>query len=298
MYLEPGLRDSAAAGQHNFIGRMAQVLQSSGYNVEYCTESDADQFVQTGQSEYSLFHMRAPFSQRSLTFRRVYYYPFWAIEQSEKRWEWDVARTAFDPAAVRRKPADQFYSYWQKRLFGDAPANVRRKGFVYVPLQGRLCDHRSFQSCAPLEMIERVLEFDPDRYIVATLHPKEVYSSREVQKLEGLTRHYPRLTVETGQMDRWLAACDYVVTENSSAAFAGFFFQKPAVLFAKIDFAHIAADAATMGADAAIRSVMDLRPDYAGYIHWFLQQMSINAGRPEADARIAERFRKAGWPSG
>ena len=44
----------------------------------------------------------------TLVMRRVYAYPFWAIEASDKRWEWDVARAVFDPETVNGHKAARF----------------------------------------------------------------------------------------------------------------------------------------------------------------------------------------------
>jgi len=243
-----------------------------------------------------MFHMDDPFHDRALTMRRAYHYPFWAIERSAKRWEWRVATTPFDATAVPRKEADRFYRFWQSRLFGDAPVEATRGDFVYVPLQGRLFDHRSFQSCSPLDMIRATLEHEPHLPLIVTLHPNETYTAEEKAALEDLARESGRIRIETGGMQGWLRDCAYVVTQNSSAGFAGYFFGKPLILFAQIDFHHIAANVPEIGAEAAFAKVRDLTPDYAGYIHWFWQQMSINAGHPSAESQIRGALGRAGWP--
>ncbi len=296
-YLDDGLRQSAETGQHNFIALVARVAEAAGYRVEYRRNSEAERMKSATRRGYSMFHMDDPFHDRALTMRRVYHYPFWAIEPSARRWEWHVARAHFDPSGVARKEADRFYGFWQERLFGDAPARSCRAGYVYVPLQGRPLDHRSFQTCCPLDMIRQTLRHEPDLPLVVTLHPGEEYTLRERQALEDLSRKNPRVRVESGQMERWLEGCNYVVTQNSSAAFSGFFFAKPAVLFAQIDFHHIAANVDVLGVKGAFDNVRDMEPDYAGYIHWFWQEMSINAGRPEASDRIRAAFARAGWPT-
>lgn len=60
--------------------------------------------------------------------------------------------------------------------------------------------------------------------IIATLHPKEVYSDAEISTLEAIADRDPLLEVRMGEMERLLPACDCVVTQNSSAAFNGYFF--------------------------------------------------------------------------
>lgn len=293
--LEDGLRQSAEAGRHNFIARLVSVVRDAGFDVRFRPDTPAERARSAGTGGYSLFHMDGPERDRALTFRRVYHYPFWAIERHGRRWDWPVARATFPAGAVPRATADRFHAFWRRRLFGDAPERAERNGFVYVPLQGRLLDHRSFQTCAPVEMLRAVLDHDA-RPVVAALHPGETYSRAELRALDDLVRANPRMTLATGDMQRWLAGCDYVVTMNSGAAFAGYLFAKPAVLFAAIDFHHIAADVAALGAAEALRRGPGLAPDFAGYLHWFWQEMSINAGRPEAEDRIAAALRRGGWP--
>lgn len=287
--LEDPLRRSAEAGEHNFINLVTQVAEKARFRVEF---SDIP-----GQAShtYSLTHMAPPPNDLGLVFRRVYQYPFWQIEATAERWDWDVARASFDPDAVAPDAA-RFYRFWQKRLFGQAPQDSSRAGYVYVSLQGRLASKRSFQSCSPLEMIEHCLHHDPQRRIVATLHPKEQYAAAELDKLDALARKHPRLTVGSGQMETHLRDCDYVVTQNSSAAFFGYFFRKPALLFAKIDFHHIAVQAEMDRLDSCFQRVAGHEPVYDKYVWWFWQDQSINAGRADAATRIEARLRRFGWP--
>jgi len=295
-YLDDDMRQSAMAGQHNFIRKVETVLETAGYRVEFYRNTLSERLNSAGRRGYSMFHMDAPPHDRALTFRRVYHYPFWAIEPSNKRWEWRVARTEFPASNVSRNQADRFYRLWQNRLFGTAPQNTTRDGFVYVPLQGRLLDHRSFQTCSPLDMLSAVLAHDPDRQVIAALHPKEHYPTRELSALDRLQQQHARLSVTTGDMELLLQACDYIVTQNSGAAFNGYFFAKPSVLFGQVDFHHIAANVADLGVTQAIRQGPELTPDYAGYVHWFWQIMSINAGRGEAENQIRDALSRAGWP--
>mgnify|MGYP001627757793 CR=1 FL=1 len=292
-YLDDGLRASAEAGQHNFLGKVAGVVRAAGWDVAYAPNSAGARAESAGIDAYAMFHMDEPTHDRALTCRRVYHYPFWAIEPTGKRWDWHVARTAFD-GDVPRREAEGFYRRWRDKLFPDAGGAVRGD-FVYVPLQGRLLDHRSFQSCAPIDMIEQVLAHDPRR-VVATLHPNEVYSAAEMAALEALAAQYPRLSLRMGGMAEMLSGCDYVVTQNSSAAFNAMFFGKPCVLFGRVDFHHMAANVAELGVAGAFDALRGMTPDYAGYLWWFWQKMAINAGRDFAQAQIAAAMRRAGWP--
>ncbi|WP_176250327.1 MULTISPECIES: hypothetical protein [unclassified Sulfitobacter] len=291
-HLEPDLRQAAALGEHPFIAKMALVLESAGFRVEYRDHGDTDRSNDT----YVLSHMKPPPEKRGLVFRRVYEYPFWQIDGSAQRWEWDVAKSAFDPALISGPEAAQFYEFWQKRQYQNAPRTTSRDGFVYIPLQGHLTEHRSFQSCSPIAMVEHCLAHDKTRQVIATIHPTETYTDTEIAALEALERKYPRLRVDVGDMIPLLQTCDYVVSQNSSVAFAGYFFGKPALLFGDIDFHHIAVRADMDRLADSFAQVQTHRPDYAKYLYWFWQDQSINAGRDDVYGKIAARFRRFDWP--
>lgn len=292
-YMEPALCESARAGKHNFIGKIAQVVQAAGLAVDYAPFGLRGAPSGKGRT---LSHIKTPPDADGLCFRRAYHYPFWQIEQTSERWAWDVAQRPFDPDSSHAKEAARFYGFWQKRLFGDAPQSARRDGFVYVPLQGKLSEHRPFQICSPLDMV-RVCLTHTDKPVVATLHPSETYSPAEIAALEAVAKANPRLTVQTGGMDDLLLRCDYVVTQNSSVAFNGYFFGKPALLFRKADFHHIATLADADDLAAGFTAVKSVAPDFAAYVHWFWQRNCINAGRPEVEEQITARLRRFGWLS-
>jgi len=291
IYLEPALRESAEAGAHNFIRRVTHVLENARFRVAF---RDSGGPVRDPDG-YALSHMTPAPTARGLVFRRCYHYPFWQIEARPERWLWDVAQAQFNPAQVQAKAAGQFYRFWQNRLFAEAPQQVRRDGPIYVPLQGRLLQRRSFQSCTPMEMLEHTLDHG-DRPVVAALHPKEDYTAQEQTALETLAARHPQLQVTMGEMERHLATCAYVVTMNSAAAFSGYFFGKPALFFGDIDFHHIGVKADLSDLEAGFATVAQAKPDYAAYLYWFWQENCINAGRPEAEEKIAARLRRFGWP--
>jgi hypothetical protein len=295
IYLDDGLRASAEAGKHNYFNQIAKAFGSRGFTIAYHPNDQIERLLSVGQPGYSLFHMDAPIHDRALTTRRAYFYPFWRIEASDRRWEWTVAKASFDPDSVDPEEATRFCNLWRKRLFGEAPDRTERAGFIYMPLQGRLSEHRSFQTMSPVQMIERTLETDPGREVLATLHPKETYAAEDRAAMEALMARYPALRLSDRPMEELLAGADYVVTQNSSAALAGFFFGKPAVLFARSDFHHIAEDVCSTGIEDAFSRVTDAARPFDRYLYWFLQLQSINAGRPDAPDQILRTVRERGW---
>jgi hypothetical protein len=292
VFLEDALLTSARAGEHNFIGLMQRVLEGAGYRVMFLPENDRP----AEHTGLSLVHMKPPLGQRGLTFRRVYHYPFWQIETTDRRWDWDVARTPYNPPDVPAKDALRFQAFWRKRLYGADHAPQVLDGPVYIPLQGRLGQKRSFQTMSPIAMLEQTLEYERERDIVVTLHPKERYADADLSALNRIARLHPRLSVVAGGPGEYLPRCAYVVTQNSGVAFDGFFFNRPAILFARIDFHHIAQNIMEIGAEQAFHHVLTEQTDFASYLHWFWQQRSINAGREDAADKIKLRFENLGWP--
>lgn len=294
LLLDDWLFEAARAGEQRFLNHLIAVLEGAGHRVELHRNGPLDRMADKWRGGRSLSHVTDPPQRGGLTFRRCYAAPFWQIERRAARWERDVTARPFNPSGLRRARVDRFFDHWRERLFPGASA-ARREGFLYMPLQGKLLRQRSFQTCSPLDMIERSLARDP-RPIVATLHPKERYTSRERDALADIAARNPRFEMSEMPMADALAACDAVITQNSSVAFAGFFHAKPAVLFAEADFHHIASSVRRFGEERAFARLAGPDPDFATYLFWFLQRQSINAARPEAPERIAERLRELDWP--
>lgn len=289
IFLGQSLLHSAEEGQHNFLNLVSNVLSEGGMQPVYRHIDDAYDC----NTRHSLIHMKAPVSESGLVFRRTYHYPFWQIERTEKRGDWDVAHAAFDPASIDGAQANKFARFWRNRLF---PETTQSDGdHIYVPLQGKLMQRRSFQSASPIEMLESVLAASSDP-VVAALHPKETYEPAEIDALEKLAAKYANLEVVTGEMLRYLPNCKLVVTQNSSVAFNGYFFRKPTILFADIDFHHIAVTLKRQPFAQAMDQALANTPDYEKYLWWFWQDQSINAGRSEAQDKIHARLTRFGWP--
>lgn len=296
IYLPEGIIDQAREGRHNFFNRVMAAVRGQGWQVELRPDALRERLLAAPVPGYGLSLMEEPPAGRGLVCRRTYVGAFWHIERSTKRWEWPVAKAEFRPDEIDPDLARNFAARWRQRLFKGAADTPRRAGFVFVPLQGLLLERRSFQSLSPLDMLEATLEQMPDSPILATLHPKETYSSVEMRALEALAERHPRFRLAAGGATEALAACDLVVTENSAVAFNGYFFGKPAVLFAEIDFHHIAASVPRLGVVEAFRAAREAVPAYDRYLWWFLADQAIAAGSPQAEAQILAAMRRGGWP--
>lgn len=291
IYLLEPMRSRAEAREINIFNKIENAL--GDWSLKFHEDTEDERRAAAGRG-FGLFHMREPTADHILCLRRAYHYPFWRIEKTNERWNFDVAKARFDAHRIPFDRAIEFYQKWRPRVFGEG--TVSREGFVFMPLQGRLLEHRSFQSQSPVEMIETVLARKPKAQIRATLHPKEIYSEPEIEALDKLSQKFPRFQRISADSKNLLAECDLVITQNSSVALTGYFAQKPAVLFAGSDFHHIAASVPRDGIDQALAERPD--PDFIAYLFWFFQRQSINAGAANAEEKLRSRFAAHGFPVG
>lgn len=293
VYLPPQMRDDAMQGKVNIINRIGAAVGQAGYGMAYHGDTPEDRARAVPGPDLHLFHMQEPNAPNVLTLRRAYTYPFWQIEATNERWNFSIARERFDRSLVDLEEAQAFFRRWRKRLLGEGARS--QEGFIFMPLQGRLREHRSFQTMSPKAMIEACLQADPRREIRATLHPKEVYDPEDFAMLETVSQRFPRFQLIKADARELLWRCDYVVTQNSSLALSGFFAKKPAVLFAGIDFHHIAGSVARDGVAAAFAQI-EARAPFVPYLYWFFKTHMINGGAEDAEAQILARMRACGWP--
>jgi hypothetical protein len=279
-YLSPAKQRLVGEGTGIF-GQIGNVIHNAGWQLRL-----RDQAEPVGGTGYHLIYNAAVTSLNTLVLRRCYMDPFYRIEATNDRWNWEVATLEFAHGAG----AEWFRKYWQNRIFKDHP--IGNTGAIFMPLQGRLLERRHFQAMSPIEMIHATLTSDPTRDVIATLHPREVYTAEELRALGEIGG---RFALSKRPSMSLLAQCDYVVTENSAMALAGFFAKKPAVLFANIDFHHIAGSVPHMGVKAAFDDLAKPKP-FARYLHWFFKQHAISAEAEDATAQIVTRLRQHHWP--
>ncbi|MEJ1993067.1 MAG: hypothetical protein P8X50_15620 [Maritimibacter sp.] len=295
IYLEPHLLKTARAGEFGFGNRVRAAFEARGFRVDFVRDTDAERLKSATRKGYALFVMKDPFHSKALSMRKAYYFPYWRIEATDKRWAFEVAKKTFDSAEIDPDIAQAWFTRWQRNLFKRGPQNAERTGMIYVPLQGKLLDHRSFQSMSPVDMVTAVQDWAGERKILLGLHPNEDYSPEEISAVEAIADGDPRVTLKTGGMEEALRLCDCVVTENSTAALSGLFFEKPAVLFAQSDFHHQMPQVSQLGVQDALRALEEGQPDYAKYLYWFIQMNSIKADTDEADAQIIDSVTRKGW---
>lgn len=292
IYLNDFARNAVAAGQPGMILQVKQTVEAAGWQVLLLPERD--DWLAPARPGFHLVVNRETNAPNTLVLRQSYLPPFWQIETTNDRWNWQIARQTF-PDSPPDAETRRFQIYWRGQIFGTQP--IDRRGYIFAPLQGRLLEQRSFQAIQPLQMLKTALRHWPDRPVIATLHPKESYSAKERSSLAAIAAKFLNLSLSTQPMTELLAGCDLVVTQNSGAAIKGMFADKPALLFAQIDFHHIAASVPRDGKRAALAQAKTAQiRDYSPYLHWFFKQNMLNVRAKDVQTQIHNRLRSFGWP--
>jgi len=289
-YLGPRQRAQVTAREPKILTRIVEVVEAAGWQVVLLPEEARHAAPQV--DGYHLVLNQTVSGPFCLSLRRCYMEPFWRIEAVNDRWAWETAGLTFDAAQVRAPYVQAFFDRWRGNLFGATP--IRRDGFVFVPLQGKLQRLRQFQSVSPLAMLDTLLARER-RPVVATLHPAETYDDDDLAALQDLSVQNPQFTLSSEPSIDLLRRCDAVVTQNSSMALIGYFARKPAVLFAEADFHHIAGSVTRDGIE---RAFAPRGPDvpYAPYVYWFFKMHAITSWSEDVHRQIADRLRQHGWP--
>ncbi|MEM9717068.1 MAG: hypothetical protein AAF826_11180 [Pseudomonadota bacterium] len=281
-------------GELNFLNIVKEVLEDADFDVHLLDDRGSNR--EPDSDAYALFYRIDTSGPKALTIRENISAPFWCIEQKEHRWDTQIARATFHPDDVDPTEAGRFTKSWARKWMPKYADATSDSGYVYIPLQGKLTSKRSFQTCSPIEMIAAVLRADPYRTVIANLHPGEKYTNDERAALDALLSENTRLSLSDTPTFELLANCDYLVCQNSTVAFYGVLLGKTPVFFGRSEFHHAGFNVHHLGPEEAIRHAMNSAPAHAKYIWWYLQEMSINAGRPEARSKIADALRSYGWP--
>jgi len=291
-YLGPRQRALVAARDGKILTRVVDAVESAGWKVVLLPEEG--RHAAPTMDGYHLVLNREVEGPFCLSLRKCYMEPFWRIEATNDRWAWEVGQLDFDPVQGEVPHLAWFNNHWQRNLFGDLA--LARDGHVFVPLQGKLSRHRGFQSMSPVDMINATLAAVQRRSVLATLHPGEDYSLKEIEALAQISTENPRFKLSDRPSIALLARCDLVVTQNSSMALKGFFAGKPAVLFAQADFHHIAGSVPRQGVEAAFQTAIHSPQPYAEYLFWFFKRNAITSWDDDAQDRIRARLASHGWP--
>lgn len=283
----------AKRGEHEFANLVESALGPMGFSLKFSQDTpNARNMIE--DDDLSFVHMSEPAGLNGLVFRRAYAGSFWHIEKRSARWKWRIATKSFDPSDIDLSLANAFFGECRAKLIPKPKPKANDESYVYMPLQGKLLQQRSFQSASPIEMISKTLE-NCTLDVRATLHPSEAYSDAELTALEQIHARNNRFSVVNLDMHEALSSCEFVVTENSSAAFHAVLYEKPSILFADIDFHHICAKFDQRRPSSAFVAVQGNKFPFRQYLYWYWVKNCIDANDKDLHEKLFTKLAKRGW---
>ncbi len=295
IHTHESMRENIAAGHHKFSDLMQSVFEDMGYAFQLKPHTPRQIMQARLDRNYHIFHINGAQGPRALNMRKSFYNPFWTIEKPHTRHFGRIAHKAFDPRIVGPGLARPFFNHMQKTRIETGSTGLNIKGYVLLPMQGKLCKKRPWQFADLATMVRTIRTHDPDRKIILKPHPREVYSTAERTLVKELAQ-LPNVEVVDAPIHALLASCAYVATHNSAVAFEGILLKKPAILFAKAHYHHLFPTIRKPeDATAAFARVQGEDFPFGAYLYWYLQMNSINVRQPSATAKIIEAMHESGW---
>jgi hypothetical protein len=147
---------------------------------------------------------------------------------------------------------------------------------------------------SPVEMVQTTIEQEQARKILIKLHPREVYSTEDMNALNALVDG-DRVQIVQGDLDALLAGCGYTVSMNSAVSFKGLLYRKPGVLFGDAEFNHVFQKVRSKDVVSCFVDVMDEAVDFEKYVYWYLRRQHLWNYKPSIQDDILRRCRVMGW---
>ncbi len=291
IYLEAPLL--AQAGRSRVLQRIAMAMAWRGVECELRPNTAAARRIAERTGERRIYQQGGAEIPGALMLRLCHSEPFWQIEASGDPWSWSATQARFEPETVDPDAARQFLMYRRRRLFGRRER--RLEGFVAAPISGRLARRRDHQVMSTLDMVDALREMEPDRDVLLTVEQEGTLSPADQEALRHVLRRHKGVRLVSRSATDLLARCDYVVTQDSALTLDSFFMEKPAVLFARAEFHHIAGSVPRDGIGRAFDAVRSAPPDYARYLYWYLRGQMIDVGAEDAEQAILARLRVLRW---
>ncbi|WP_284378111.1 hypothetical protein [Amylibacter marinus] len=289
--------DIATRKPQHFYGQVSRAFQGVGFRVSFL-ESTAQNLRASYRSDsYCIFHRHPPHHPHALEARPAAFGPYWALDSTAEIAQKTAYRAKFNPNSIQIGAArDLFDRMCEKQGVVEGPC-VPNAGFVLVALQGVLSRRRSWQSMAPIQMIEQVIAHEKRRDIKIKLHPNETYSPAEMAAIEALCDG-ARVSVTQADLDGLLRGCAYTVSMNSSVSFKGLLHRKPGILFGDAEFHHVFHSTRIAEIGACFEQVLTHEVEFEKYLFWYLRRQHVRNFKAHAQSDIINRCRALGWKIG
>lgn len=213
-----------------------------------------------------------------------------------------LAGAAFDPATIPAHAAAGFFRRLQRQFVAERRSRYGQpvgramvpQGAIALFLQGWSDPVARARHIGAVEMVRTVLAHRQGLLLVVKPHPRN-QDDETAQVLALLGRH-PDVVVSDANVHDILAAAAVTVSICSAVSLEGMLHRKPAVLFGRADFHHVA-ETVEYPADwpAALARALALPRAYDRYLYWFLHHGMIGLKQADKFDKLLTRIAAKGF---
>ncbi|MDE4173996.1 hypothetical protein PXK01_07510 [Phaeobacter sp. PT47_59] len=234
----------------------------------------------------------------------AYFWRFWQLDPQGVKAFSSTGTASYDPAEMPLRRAQSFFDNMLKRYVQsrkskyaqpDAPQRFP-KDAISVFYQGDYPVTSGATSTTDIEMLKAVQAGAGDRPILVKPHP---LASRipDIAETLSLAETDSRITVTDANVHDILSACCVTVSINSTVALEGFLHRKPAILFGRSDFHHLAGQVHDPQEFATVFGRERERDEgYEQFLAWYFLKRCLPLNSARLEQRIWQIFSDAGFP--
>ena len=230
----------------------------------------------------------------------AYLYPFWYMDPTGIHADSTLTKAPF--VASDTPGAQRFADRLARRLVASRTSRYSQPdhretfpaGSIAVFLQGWSDPVARVRHMDSRAMLAAVLADTGGYPVVVKPHPQN-HDAETAEALHWLTRHHPAVIQTRANVHDILASAALCVTISSAVALEAMLHRVPSVLFGRTDFHHCAETVRTAAGWPAARDRALATPyPFAGFLHWFLGNGMINAGRGDMIGEVVRRMAAQG----
>ncbi|MEL0436004.1 capsular polysaccharide export protein, LipB/KpsS family [Phycobacter sp. K97] len=312
LHLKASDLQSGFSGWHlEFYQVLGALMEAHGIRVE-SRQRDGDIRIDTRTIRDSRFDdgnlhiiddrsVRAP---NVLNAGVAYFWRFWQLDPRGVKAFSSTGDTPYEPDQMPRRRAQSFFDNMHKRYVRsrkskyDQPETSQQfpEGAISVFFQGDYPVTSGATSTTDIEMLRAVQSGAGDRRIIVKPHPLTSNVS-DIAETLALAEADNRIIVTDANVHDILSASCATVSINSTVALEGFLHRKPAILFGRSDFHHLAGQVHDpQEFSRVLADELDRDEGYEQFLAWYFLKMCLPLSSARLEERIWQIFTQAGFP--
>lgn len=278
-----------------FFQQIHDALEGIDFKVELRKDKKQAWLKSEHENAYSIFQNRTAFHAKAVQAISVLDEKYWVLESEQFPKDMDVACFEYDSGLVHERKSEKFFENIKQQYIEPFEHDYPLEDFVLVVLDDNLGKEDGLRPYSSFQMIKQVLKQEPERQIVIWNEADHLLSENARQRLKKFDNE-ARILFSTGQLDRLLSSCSYLVSQDSVLSIKAMLHQKSAITFGDFAFHHICRNPERDQRMQKSFNRMDRdRPLFERYIYWLLNDYALCCGDKDIGDKILTRFQGFGW---